>query len=133
MTYYIRHDSTAEGPTPSTGFYDTEKADYKIDFTHPDFIEVSEAEWQTRKKKSHVHNRQLVDPPPMTTDQLALRAQRIAEHHYEQSHKTILRFFEEAIPVPEEWKEYRQNLRNIALGNIKVTAVPSAPVLPFDP
>jgi hypothetical protein len=136
MTFYVKYDHTATGPTKTVAFYDTSFVDYPgINFTQPGFLEISEEEWACRMADthSHVHEGRLVPKPEPTAEEKAARAAAIlkaqAEKAFSETHSVITQFAEEGHPVSEDWRNYRRALR-AAIAGTSTDPLPAAPPVP---
>jgi hypothetical protein len=105
-------------------------------------IEITEDEWRACISCSGytVANGELVAPTPLTEDEMKVQRaaadwavrQQDAKVALDNSDVTLLRCFEESIPLPAEWVTYRKALRAIA-GAASGDATQPIPVRPEYP
>jgi hypothetical protein len=144
MPHYVQLDLKAPLPSKVLGFFSTEPLPgrlpipYKDDFTKGPYVQVSDAVWDTRHTCHYWDGTKLVDDPTGHRQKIAALAeamknrtvlQRQAENLLDTTNQTVvLRCFEEAIPLPDEWKAYRATLRQIKDG--APYPLPTQPALP---
>jgi hypothetical protein len=126
MTRYAHIDLNDSTPKRSKGWYDTELLKYPNLPPENELREMTDEEWDNRHSNNHYHKGQFVKAPPPTNEDIARRIKRGANARYDVSNEMVLRFFEEGLPLPNEWKVYRATLRAIIQGN-GALELPKAP------
>jgi hypothetical protein len=117
MTKYSHIHLDDSTPQLSKGWYDTDAFKYSNLPPIEELREMSDEEWESRHDHDHYHEGNFVKRPAPSEKELAERAQDLARRKLDESKEIVLQCYEDSIPVPEEWKNYRSTLRAIINGN----------------
>jgi hypothetical protein len=139
MTYFAEYDSTVPAPSPVLGWYSVYHAEGNPEgFEYPNLpandrlFTLTVSQWNDHFNNPNdwaVDGNALVPHkklPSVEVMLMVLKAKAAAYH--KQSDAVIMRFYEEGVPVSDDWKTYRKQLRVIA-----ETGVGDIPVSPNEP
>jgi hypothetical protein len=106
-------------PKLPKGWYDTDLLNYPNLPPKNELREMTDEEWSQRHINSHHHNisNTFVARPEPTKEDIARSVRSKAKHALDKSDDIVLRCYEDGVPVPQEWKDYRTSLRRIIDGN----------------
>ena len=117
MPRYAHIHLNSTEPKRSKGWYDTDLLHYPNLPPKEELRVMSDEEWGNRHINDHHYNDEFVKKPEPTNEEIAETVKRSAKVRHTASNEKVLQFYEEAVPVPEDWKDYRSSLRAIINGN----------------
>jgi hypothetical protein len=122
------HLEQSDVPKQSKGWYDTDLLKYPNLPPLDQLRVMSDQEWADRHINNHYHSNHdvFMPKPEPTKEEIAKAVQKTAKNIHEESNDIVLRCYEDGIPVPKEWKDYRATLRAIIDGNGAIE-LPSPP------